>query len=296
MSVWNIVGASSDADLYFCKQLAVRITNTSEGGSIKFVNMLEVEFLDYMTRIKVEKGGAYCTYTHLHIVERDGVLVGDLMSLVNIAMTEFNMDDAEIANTILFEKSAQEETLRLIKQNNHTACYLKFQAAEGIGKEDPLEYGEIVIELFDDYAPKAAKNFISLCTGTNSKSISYIDCPIHRIVEGGWLQLGDVVDGSGANSISAVEVNLEKFEDESYSIEFGGQYGGLVGYSSSKNHSNGSQFFITLGPCEWMNNTSVGFGRVISGFKTLESMGSVTTKNERPVMPILVTSAGVYGS
>lgn len=297
MSVWKVVGASSDVDTYFCNHLVGRLVKAEEGATAEFTCMLEVDFIAFIADMKVSKGGKYFTHKELYVVERNGEMIGDIMALVDIANKEFGMEDAEIANTNLFEKLCVSETQRLIKARSHPSVKLEFQDAEGIGKEDPVAYAPIVVELFDDYAPKAVKNFMNLATGKNEKGFSYRDCPLHRVVPGGWLQCGDVVDGSGKNSEAVVETENEKpnkFEDESYSIDFGAKFGGVVGYSSSETHANGSQFFITLGPCEWMNNTSVGFGRVVQGFGALAAMSKVKLANERPVIPINMTDSGVF--
>ena len=51
--------------------------------------------------------------------------------------------------------------------------------------------------------PPACANFKALCTGekgvseTTGVRLSYINSVIHRIVPGGWIQGGDIVDGSG---------------------------------------------------------------------------------------------------
>jgi len=294
MSSWKVVGSSSDPDTYFCRYLVGRMVKAEEGSSIEFVNMLEVDFLEFIATMRLEKGGGYFTYKENFVVERNGEFLGDLMTLVNVANKEFGMEDAEIANTILFEKNAIEETQRLITERSHPSVTLTFKDAEGIGKEDPVEYGKITVELFDDYAPKAVKNFMGLCTGKNEKNVTYASCPVHRIVPGGWFQSGDIIDGSGKNSQAAVETGKDKFEDESFSIDFGAKYGGIVGYSSGEVHNNGSQFFVTLGPCEWMNNTQVGFGRVVSGFKTLAAISKVSTSNERPNMPLLIDTCEIF--
>eukprot|EP01037_Dinobryon_pediforme_P046368 gene46368-59593_t len=54
----------------------------------------------------------------------------------------------------------------------------------------------------------------------------------------------------------------------------------VVGYANSGPHCNGSQFFITLGPCDWMNQKFVGFGRVIQGFSALKTLNSLRTSNQ----------------
>lgn len=215
------------------------------------------------------------------------------MDLVDIAIKEFAIEDAEIANTMQFGKEAIAKTSEAIIRNGRPAVFIELLQPSASGREDE-EYGKIVIELFDDICPKACENFIKLCTGAagtvDGVVMNYKDCPLHRLVQNGWVQSGDVVDGSGMNSTS---VFGGVFEDESFSVEFGEQRGGMVGYSNSGPHNNGSQFFITLGPCEWMNFTKVGFGRVIQGYDVLRKLNGAPLKNQRPNPSIYIGSCGL---
>ena len=156
----------------------------------------------------------------------------------------------------------------------------------------------IIIYRFTDICPLACENFLKLCTGevgvlaNTETKLCYLNCPIHRIVPGGWLQCGDIVDGSGSNSVAAIGDANNKIRDENLSVDFSEKLGGVVGFSKSAVHSNGSQFFITLGPCPWMNNKFVGIGRVVRGFKTLRQISMEDTKNQKPVKNIFISSCG----
>ena len=114
---------------------------------------------------------------------------------------------------------------------------------------------------------------------------------MHRKVQNGWIQLGDVVDGSGANSIAALEEGSVR--DESFSVSFDDQDGGIVGFCNSGPHSNGSQFFITLGPCPWMDYKFVGIGKVIHGEKVMKAIKEIETRNQVPENKIEIIDAGV---
>ena len=138
--------------------------------------------------------------------------------------------------------------------------------------------------------PKACENFIKLCTSTTNQR-QYLNCPIHRIVKNGWFQTGDIIDGSGKNSLAVL--NEAGFvQDECFSVDFGFKLGGIVGYANSGPHSNGSQFFVTLGPSEWMNNSFIGFGRVIQGFSVLKAINNVSCSNQVPNKTIVIGNAG----
>lgn len=143
--------------------------------------------------------------------------------------------------------------------------------------------------------PLACENFIKLCSGElgveNNVLLHYAGSGIHRLVPGGWMQCGDIVTGTGADSVAAIGTD-RKVQDECFSVDFGCPEGGIVGYSSSSPHGIGSQFFITFGPCEWMQNSFVGFGRVVVGNNVLKAIERIPTTNQKPTKTVIITSCG----
>jgi peptidyl-prolyl cis-trans isomerase-like 6 len=152
----------------------------------------------------------------------------------------------------------------------------------------------LVFDRFTELCPQAASNFLKLCEGAKigDQLLQYKGSPIHRLVKDGWIQCGDLVDGSGANS-SAVLDATQLVPDESFTLDFGFPAGGVVGFANSGSHSSGSQFFITMGPCEWMNHNYVGVGRLLQGFSVLRTLNQLATSNQRPVRSITVANCGV---
>jgi len=86
---------------------------------------------------------------------------------------------------------------------------------------------KVVIELFDEYAPKTCENFRELCKGYHRKDpnsgnkesqpIGYKDTEFHRVVKGMYIQGGDlskVYSAKGGLSIHGGE-----FEDESFNVK-----------------------------------------------------------------------------
>lgn len=136
-----------------------------------------------------------------------------------------------------------------------------------------------------------------LCTGSvipgmGYNKFSYQNCAVHRIVQNGWIQTGDIVDGSGKNSVCAFG-GEETVPDESFSVDFGFQHGGILGYANTGAHSSKSQFFVTLGPNAWMNQKFQGFGRVIQGLRTLHALNRVPTSNHVPTKRVQIVQCGI---
>lgn len=139
-------------------------------------------------------------------------------------------------------------------------------------------YGPLDIELWPKEAPKAVRNFVQLCLE------GYYDSTIfHRIIKGFLVQGGDpTATGSGGESIYG-----GAFSDEFHSrLRF--NHRGLVACANAGTpHSNGSQFFITLDRCDWLDKKNTIFGKVTGdSIYNLLRLGEVETdKDDRPLDP-----------
>ncbi|PMD60840.1 peptidyl-prolyl cis-trans isomerase-like 1 [Hyaloscypha bicolor E] len=142
--------------------------------------------------------------------------------------------------------------------------------------------GTIVVELYNDHAPKTCKNFSTLA------SRGYYDTLLfHRIIPSFMIQTGDPTGtGRGGSSIYG-----ERFEDEiSPSLKHTGA--GILSMANSGPNTNGSQFFITLAPTPWLDGKHTIFGRVTRGMGVVKRMGLVRTGAEdRPVEEVRIVRA-----
>ncbi|KAM7255875.1 hypothetical protein ACFE04_011616 [Oxalis oulophora] len=139
-------------------------------------------------------------------------------------------------------------------------------------------YGPIDIELWPKEAPKAVRNFVQLCLE------GYYDQTIfHRILKGFLVQGGDPTgSGTGGESIYG-----GYFPDEFHSrLRF--NHRGLVACANAgSSHSNGSQFFISLDRCDWLDKKNTIFGKVTGdSIFNLLTLGEVETDaDDRPLNP-----------
>lgn len=267
MSTITILGSVSEPDTFFCESLAKRIKEQDNSISINFTALFETDYLSKIDILKQKFGAKSTSIFHhegFHIVLLDvhtgnPKYIGDIAKLIDYANSK-GVPNASTCNTVLFNRGVREETYKIAMPMDkiHPIVYLQFEDVGG--GRNAIELGKVFIELYADACPKACENFVDLCTvDRGSQYKGYEGTSIHRIVKNGWIQCGDVVDGTGKNSVAA----LPGVPDECFSIDFGHKLGGIVGYCNDGPHTNGSQFFITLGPSAWMNKKFVAIGRVL---------------------------------
>ena len=111
--------------------------------------------------------------------------------------------------------------------------------------------GEINLNLSSDVAPVTVLNFITL-----AKTGYYNGLKFHRVIEDFMIQGGDPT-GTGAGGPGY------QFGDEfKEGVVFNKK--GLLAMANAGPNTNGSQFFITHVPTEWLNYKHTIFGEVVS--------------------------------
>ena len=111
--------------------------------------------------------------------------------------------------------------------------------------------GDININLLPDKSPVTVANFVNL-----AKKGYYNGLKFHRVIENFMAQGGDPT-GTGAGGPGY------QFEDEvNNGLNF--SKAGKLAMANAGPGTNGSQFFITTVPTEWLNGNHTIFGEVVS--------------------------------
>jgi len=161
--------------------------------------------------------------------------------------------------------------------------------------------GDIVLQLFEDKAPKTVANFVGLATGTKEwtdaktgekmKKPLYNGTIFHRVIPGFMIQGGDP-QGNGRGGPGY------RFEDE-FHPDLRHTKGGILSMANAGPNTNGSQFFITLAPTLHLDNRHSVFGEVIKGQEVVVAIGAAPRdQGDRPIKEVvikeIVISRGSY--
>ena len=121
------------------------------------------------------------------------------------------------------------------------------------------DLGDIVVELFADKAPITVNNFVFL-----AREGFYDGTIFHRVINDFMAQGGDPT-GTGTGGPGY------KFQDE-FHPSLVHDKPGILSMANAGPGTNGSQFFITHVPTEWLNNKHSVFGKVTEGMEVLYSI------------------------
>ncbi|WAC57652.1 peptidylprolyl isomerase [Gordonia sp. SL306] len=153
--------------------------------------------------------------------------------------------------------------------------------------------GDIVVELFPNHAPKTVANFTGLADGSKEYSQPnasggdsgpfYDGSVFHRVIEGFMVQGGDPT-GTGRGGPGY------QFADEFHpELQFDRPY--LLAMANAGPGTNGSQFFITVGPTPHLNRRHTIFGEVVdpASQQVVDAIATTSTdRSDRPLDEVVI--------
>ena len=156
--------------------------------------------------------------------------------------------------------------------------------------------GDIVLNLFPDHAPATVENFTGLAEGTKDYRDDagrtgerfYDGLGFHRVIDGFMIQGGCPL-GTGTGGPGY------KFKDEFHpELQFDRPY--LLAMANAGPGTNGSQFFITVGPTPHLNRRHTIFGEVAdqAGRDVVDAIANTpTASGDRPVEPVVIETVEI---
>src|ERR1700686_3094937 len=157
--------------------------------------------------------------------------------------------------------------------------------------------GTIVCRLFEKEAPTTVTNFIELAEGKRewthpttrkkSKDRLYDGSIFHRVIPDFMIQGGDPA-GTGFGGPGY------QFEDETKGSPHRFDKPGKLAMANAGPNTNGSQFFITLAPTQWLTGKHTIFGEVVEGQVVVEKMGGAArTGQNKPLKDVTLKSVTI---
>lgn len=139
------------------------------------------------------------------------------------------------------------------------------------------KFGDIVVQLMPDVAPKTVENFVKL-----ANSNFYDGTLFHRIVPDFVIQGGDPNTKEGPPGTwgmggpgYTIDAEISNLKHTKYMVSMA---------RGLDINSAGSQFFIVLGDAPWLDGKYTIFGKVIEGMDVVDKIASLQTdQRDRPV-------------
>jgi peptidyl-prolyl cis-trans isomerase A (cyclophilin A) len=158
--------------------------------------------------------------------------------------------------------------------------------------------GPVRVKLFPDHAPKTVQNFVGLAdgsaewtdpkTGKKGTGSLYAGTVFHRVIAGFMIQGGDPL-GTGTGGPGY------RFQDEFHpELRFDRPY--LLAMANAGPGTNGSQFFVTVGPTPHLNMKHTIFGEVAdqASRDTVDTIAATPTgPMDRPRTDVVIESIEV---
>lgn len=149
--------------------------------------------------------------------------------------------------------------------------------------------GDFTAELYAKECPETVWNFVNLAEGrqeTEKGGNFYDGIIFHRVIEGFMIQ-GGCPMGKGFGGPGY------QFGDE-FNPELKHDSEGILSMANAGPGTNGSQFFVTLGPTPHLNGAHTVFGKVIEGMDVVKKIGSTPTgAMDRPVEDVVINTIEV---
>jgi peptidyl-prolyl cis-trans isomerase A (cyclophilin A) len=157
--------------------------------------------------------------------------------------------------------------------------------------------GTVVCRLFETDAPKTVANFVDLAegkrewthpvSGKKSKDRLYDGTIFHRVIPNFMIQGGDPA-GTGFGGPGY------QFEDETKGSPHKFDNPGKLAMANAGPNTNGSQFFITVAPTQWLTGKHTIFGELLEGQDVVEKIvNAPRSRQDKPNKDVVLQKVAI---
>ncbi|DAZ94535.1 TPA: hypothetical protein N0F65_002187, partial [Lagenidium giganteum] len=302
--VCELIGLLRDVHFHRCRLLLQELSVLHPQFLPRLHGVMEMEFLDFLAthkqQIPKEHRQRHHQTSQPVLLLNQKHYLADEDELIAFAVTKSQLSRQDILAAAAFgahnhheqeqdpdvvlqakaEAAAKESLFRYRQVAGNKFVFLDFEV-------NGIVLPRVELELFHRTCPRTCDNFIAFCEGTvededdGRKLLGYKGNDVHRIVRGGWIQAGDVTNNGQGDGASRCLYGRH-FADESFAISHDSI--GVLSMANTGPHTNGSQFFITLAPQQWLDRKK--------GMHTIQTIGSLETRYERPLVPCRIVDCG----
>ncbi len=195
-------------------------------------------------------------------------------SLVDTSYTYSTSTASSTKSENVLGNTTQDSTSTVTTTNNKKSHMITIET----------NYGKIVIETYDNDAPKTVSNFVTLANKGFYNGLTF-----HRVIKGFMIQGGDPkgngTGGPGYTFADELDPNTPSYVQ--------GYKRGVVAMANAGPNTNGSQFFIMHEDNQLPHNYTI-FGKVVSGQDVVDTIANVKTgPNDMPVSPVVMKKVTV---
>lgn len=152
--------------------------------------------------------------------------------------------------------------------------------------------GDMLVKFNEKESPVTVANFIGLAEGkientAKKKGEPFYDGIIfHRVIKDFMIQCGDP-KGTGMGDPGY------KFKDEKNDLKHSEK--GILSMANSGPGTNGSQFFITQIPTNWLDGKHTIFGKVVKGIEVIDAIANVEKlAGDKPKTDVVLLKVDVF--
>jgi peptidyl-prolyl cis-trans isomerase B (cyclophilin B) len=183
-----------------------------------------------------------------------------------------------LATFTLYACGKENETMQSTTTSTTTYTTNTTDPSNPIATIEVAGYEPMVIELYPDIAPNTVHNFIHL-----AQKGFYNGLIFHRVIKDFMIQ------GGGSNS-PACAIKGE-FTTNGHQNDLSHTRGVISMARTNVKDSATSQFFIVHKDSPHLNGAYASFGKLISGFETLDLIAAVSTGfQDKPTTNVVITS------
>jgi cyclophilin family peptidyl-prolyl cis-trans isomerase len=168
--------------------------------------------------------------------------------------------------------------------------------ADGLYARFDTSKGRFFCRLEYALVPRTVANFVGLAEGTKS----FIDYSLGKVTNRPFFNnltfhrvvTNFVIQGGSPNGMGNDDPGYH-FRNEIHP-SLNHDRAGVLSMANAGPDSNGSQFFITLSPAPFLNNSYSVFGEVVEGLDVVQEIGRVPVDaNSKPIAPVYMTSVTI---